>query len=70
MKSVRYIFSICQIVLVAGFFSTQAVSAQGAGNTAKSIICADGAYSRPGEDYVSVGRAAVGGRRGYVPGGV
>ena len=37
MKSVKYIFSICVIVLVSGFFSTQAVSAKEAGNTAKSV---------------------------------
>ncbi len=39
MKSVRYIFSISVIVLVTGFFSMQVVSAEEAGNTAKSIVC-------------------------------
>ena len=46
MKSVRYIFSICVIVLVTGFFSTQVASAKEAGNTAKSIVCS-------GVDYQS-----------------
>ena len=46
MKSVRYIFSICVIVLVAGFFSMQVVSAKEAGNTTKSIVCS-------GVDYQS-----------------
>jgi plastocyanin len=46
MKSVRYIFSICVIVLVAGFVSMQVVSAKEAGNTATSIVC-------PGVEYQS-----------------
>ena len=46
MKSVRYIFSICVIVLVTGFFSAQVASAKEAGNTAKSVVCS-------GVDYQS-----------------
>jgi plastocyanin len=46
MKSVRYIFSICVIVLFTGFFSTQVVPAKEANNTTKSIVC-------PGVDYQS-----------------
>ena len=42
MKSVRYIFSICVIVFVAGFLSTQVASAK----EAKSTVCA-------GVDYQS-----------------
>ncbi|MBW8015741.1 MAG: hypothetical protein FVQ82_06105 [Planctomycetes bacterium] len=46
MKSVRYIFSICVVVLVTGFFSMTVASAKEAGNTSKPAVC-------PGVDYQS-----------------